>query len=142
MKLYHGTTKKNAERILRDGFDIKPSKEMMIGLGVYLTSSKRKAKHYGDTVIEVVLPKDIKICEEDPGFSMGIFEDWKNIEMEWRESAKMPVPSDSKLYKDYIEFADDKRRTALKEGCRVQTDGVQYVVFDEKVLKRSRLKVI
>lgn len=139
MKLYHGTLKKNADEILRRGFEMNPSEDMFLGRGVYLAPTEKKARRYGDVVIEVTLP-ETRVCEFEPGFAIGVFRDWLEDEIRWREEEHMPIPSEEKLFKSYVDMADDMRDDALKDGCGVRTDGRQYVVYDSELLKKSKLR--
>lgn len=60
MKAYHGTTKENKESILKDGFriDIPPRKGRMHGDAIYLTTRKKWAKEFGDSIVEVEINDD------------------------------------------------------------------------------------
>lgn len=57
MKLYHGTSSQNAQRIMQDGFALFSSDQAVFGQGVYFTADKDHAKqYYGDHVIEIDFP--------------------------------------------------------------------------------------
>merc|ERR1712086_520963 len=62
IRMYHGTTAKNARSISQHGF--RPSSSGMLGAGVYLSHDQGKATQYGDgTILE---------CEVDVGRVKGI----------------------------------------------------------------------
>lgn len=48
MKLYHGTSEENANRILLEGFRKPPEKDK----GLHFTTNIEQAKEYGDVVLE------------------------------------------------------------------------------------------
>lgn len=56
---YHGTSKPNATRIAREGFNTSYGR---FGYGAYFTSSRKDAMMYGDSIIEVSIDKE-KILE-------------------------------------------------------------------------------
>jgi len=49
--MYHGTTPENAALIMKEGF--KPSKDGMLGPGVYVSGEYEKAKRYGTVVLKL-----------------------------------------------------------------------------------------
>ena len=55
MIVYHGTTKENAQSILKEGFSIEKQGEngSHFGKGIYLTTTKKRAKVYGKHVVSV-----------------------------------------------------------------------------------------
>ena len=62
MKLYHGTSRQNAKKIIGKGFRIpSESSEFFYGRGLYLKPTSEGAKMYGETVLEVKV--DAKPCK-------------------------------------------------------------------------------
>lgn len=55
MIVYHGTSKENAQKICQDGFspEFQGTNGSHFGDGVYLTTTKKRAKLYGKTVVSV-----------------------------------------------------------------------------------------
>jgi hypothetical protein len=55
MIAYHGTTKEKAENIVKEGFNLKLQGENgnHFGNGVYLATTKKRAKCYGNHVVSV-----------------------------------------------------------------------------------------
>jgi|GEM_PF-5062198 hypothetical protein len=59
MKLYHGTTKEYAQKILENNFSIKRSGSWILGSGVYFTPDLECAERYGETILAVDVDEDI-----------------------------------------------------------------------------------
>ena len=59
MKLYHGTTKEYAQKILENNFTIKSSGSWVLGSGIYFTPNIECAKRYGETILAVDIDEDI-----------------------------------------------------------------------------------
>mmetsp|Transcript_15344 Transcript_15344/g.1371 ORF Transcript_15344/g.1371 Transcript_15344/m.1371 type:complete len:108 (+) Transcript_15344:52-375(+) len=55
--LYHGTSKENARKILRDGFKVGKSNYLLLGEGIYFTKHLEKSKSYGDTILVCIVDK-------------------------------------------------------------------------------------
>lgn len=60
MILYHGTTKEKAENIVKGGFslDFQGENGNHFGRGIYLTTTKKRAKCYGKAVVSVEIQAD------------------------------------------------------------------------------------
>jgi hypothetical protein len=69
MKIYHGTSKHNAENILKLGFNINLSDKQRWGKGIYFTDNFEFATAFGEEVIEVDIPKNeiLDLSYEDIG---------------------------------------------------------------------------
>ena len=59
MKLYHGTTKEYAQKILENNFSIKRSGSWILGSGVYFTTDFECAERYGETILAVDVDEDV-----------------------------------------------------------------------------------
>lgn len=139
MKLYHGTSKANARAILRKGLKLsKTSKDLFLGRAFYFKHSAEGAKQYGDTVLEVNL--ETKICKASKMEGIGTFEQWAEIECE--NGNKNCCELRSSCLKKYNTFAEGERQIRLNEGCVAVDDGTQVAIFDEKLLKKLKPKLL
>ena len=133
MKLYHGTSRENAKRILMRGFKLsKTSNDFFYGRGLYFKPTVEGAKMYGDVVLEVEIK--VQPCEVDKWEGIGIFEQWAGVECkELRDEHCCDF--DDECFRRYNEFAEDERKNRLDDGCPVISNGTQTVIFDEKIIR-------
>ena len=125
---YHGTSAKSYNKINEEGFKVtKPVHgEQVMGEGIYLTPTKGEAKSFGKKVVEVRLPKDIKIKEVNPG------EHWKIMV---RASEKYPSLTTSKAITKMLKEEGYDGIKMISAGKKGET----YVtIFDPKKLSIAR----
>lgn len=133
MKLYHGTSENNAQKILQNGFDLPmKSPEFFLGRGVYFSHTPEKARTYGLVVLETDL--NISVCRVSHMEGIGIFPQWAKVECDDVGNINC-CNLDETCFQQYVEFAENERQQRLSEGCPVIDDGRQVVIFDEQILK-------
>ncbi|PLS19291.1 hypothetical protein CVD28_02440 [Bacillus sp. M6-12] len=89
MIVYHGTTKEKAESIRKEGFSLEKQGEngSHFGNGVYLTTTKKRAKVYGKHIVSV------EIDDTNLGTLKG---DWlKSYQDKCQEVYEAGTPADS-----------------------------------------------
>lgn len=49
LKLYHGTSKESVDSIIADGFEVRPSRDMFLGMGLYpQTETEEKSMSHSE----------------------------------------------------------------------------------------------
>tara|TARA_Y100000296_G_scaffold13726_2_gene15969 strand:- start:365 stop:928 length:564 start_codon:yes stop_codon:yes gene_type:complete len=128
VRLYHGTGKENADKIIKDGFNFpKESSEFFHGRGTYFSLTPEGAAFYAGrigTVLEADYDGDFTgsdgPCELDATeaafTSIGIYDQFiKNIVKNWRPGIENEVVKVKQLYRDcFAEYYRDERDMPIK----------------------------
>ena len=156
--LYHGTSRMNAENIMKNGFliDFK-SDQMMYGAGVYFTDDIDAAKQYGKYIIQVSLEmREITKKCENPKVNIvypsAPFIDQVNEEIEILDNIREYNPGASEkewneMVKRYYATAKRVREDAMARGIKVSfnyevnnVDVMDYVFYDVEFLNKLSRK--
>lgn len=138
LKLYHGTSKQAAEKILAEGFRLpEESSDFFYGRGLYFKKTIRGARMYGAVVLEVEI--DVDPVEVPKMEAIGTFEQWAKVECQELGNEDCCRLGDE-CFKRYTKFAEEERQNRLREGSRVIADATQVVIFSEDMIRALKPK--
>lgn len=162
MKLYHGTSLENANKIKEEGFKVVPSYEMAMGLGAYFTPQKESAENYvrdwnkrGEkgAIIKFNLPESVHICPIMNYEGIGTF--YQNYESWCRDQIIEEIAEQQGVDYDEADYSDDEVEEKCfelyqedaelftedifqKDGCQAVCSESQCVIYDPAIIQLIR----
>lgn len=131
MIVYHGTTREKAESIVKEGFSpvFQGENGNHFGKGIYLASTKKRAKCYGKSVVSVEIQPD----------TLASWENWYNDYMKsCQDTHEQGVPAE----KVNETVGEAIRLHHLEQGYSgLMLDSLmgrakEIVVYDDTIIKR------
>lgn len=131
MIVYHGTTKEKAESIVKNGFLIEKQGEngSHFGNGVYLTTTKKRAKVYGKSIVTV------EIDESKLANLSDWLKEYKNKCQEFYEAGTPAEQVNTAVGEHYKKVYTEKGFTGILLDSIIGT-AKEVVVYDMSIIQR------
>lgn len=147
VKIYRGSSSET--------FVARSSGEQSLGEGVYFSPYKDQVEPYGDFVLEVEMPKHIKLCRADSG-DIGTIEGGDAGDEFTDKFVSLLTPEQKNAWYDtkprsiwriiekeeYEHVAKQIRREYEKHGCQGLYQDWQLTIWDEDILRNLKYKKI